>query len=148
MSLCIVPIEHLPFIWPQARGYVVKALDRDGRGCYLPEDVLKALLDGICRLWISWHDERERVEAVVVTETIQYPRRVGLRLWLIGGENMKAWGIPMRDLLEEYAIAHGCDAIEGGLRKGWLRIGGEGWHETGITFEKRLDKRATYRIAA
>lgn len=148
MSLCCVPIEHLPFIWPQARPYVAKALDRDGRGCYEPEDVLKALLDGICRLWISWNDEREHVEAAAVTEEIRYPRRVALRLWLIGGENMRAWGRPMRDLLEEYARDRGCDAIEGGMRKGWLRIGGEGWHQTGVTFEKRLPRAVAHRIAA
>ncbi len=148
MSLCCVPIADLPFIWPQARPYVAKALERDGRNCYWPEDVLKALLDATCRLWISWDDEGKRVEAAVVTETIQYPRRLALRLWLIGGENMKKWGRPLRDMLEEYARSQGCDAIEGGLRKGWLRIGGEGWRETGITFEKRLTPLVADRIAA
>ena len=148
MSLCLVPIEHLPFIWPQARPYVAKALARDGRGCYLPEDVLKAIAEATCRLWISWNDERQRVEAAVVTETIRYPRRLALRLWLIGGENMKAWGRPMRDLLEEYARHEGCDAVEGGMRRGWLRIGGEGWRETGITFEKRLTHYSEQRLAA
>lgn len=125
-------------IWPHARPFIAAALTRDGGGRYEPADILAALLRGVVRLWISWNDTSKRVEAAVVTEIIDYPRLRELRLWLVGGGNLAAWGRPMRDLLEEFARNQGCHVVTGGLRKGWLRIGGPGWRQTGITFEKRL----------
>lgn len=133
--VCDVPIEHLSFIWPQARGFLVKVIERDGR-CN-PADVLALLLAGKAKLWISW--DGEAVEAAIVTDMIQYPRIKELRIWLVGGRNLRAWATEARDMLEAYARAHGCGVIVGGMRRGWIRIGGPGWHETGTAFEKRLD---------
>lgn len=113
-------------------------LQREGSGRYLPVDILNLLLGSKAKLWIVWNDETHAVDAAIVTEIVHYPRLDELRIWLIGGRNMKAWGVPCRDILEEFARANGCAYVTGGMRRGWLRIGGPGYRETGITFEKAL----------
>lgn len=138
MTVCCVPIEHLPFIWPLARPHLEKPLSRQKVRRYELPDILEGLLNGTGRLWVSWNEDQKAVEAAIVTEIIKYPRISELRLWLIGGRNMKAWGIEARDLLETFARDMGCGVMTGGDRKGWVRFGGEGWEETGVTFEKRL----------
>jgi hypothetical protein len=106
---------------------------------YEAADILALLLDGKVRLWVSWDPERERVEAAIVTEIIQYPRVRELLVWLVGSDNMKACAREAYDLLEAFARDMGCAVISGRLRRGWIRIGGPGWHEAGSCFEKRLD---------
>ena len=133
-----VPFCDLLTLWPQVEPLVARALERDEAGRYQPRDILRLLLDCRVKLWVSWNEESQSVEAMTITETIDYPRLRELRIWLVGGRNMRAWVIKTRDAIEEFARATGCHVMTGGLRKGWLRIGGEGWVETGITFEKRL----------
>lgn len=125
-------------MWPHVRGHIDRALRRDGSGRYEPADVQAALLRGDAQLWVAWNTDTKTADAAIVTEIIDYPRLRELRIWLIGGGDMKAWVYEARDMLEAYARAYGCRYICGAMRKGWLRIGGPGWHETGITFEKRL----------
>ena len=125
-------------IWPQARPFIAAALALDPVGRYALEDVLHGLMNATLRLWISWDDEKQEVEAAGVTEIIQFPRARELRIWLVGGRNMRRWGRPFADLLEQFARDMNCDVVSGGLRRGWIRIAGPGWKETGYTFEKVL----------
>ena len=106
---------------------------------YEAADILSLLLDGKVRLWVSWDPELERVEAAIVTEIIQYPRARELLVWLVGSDNMKACAREAYDLLEAFARDSGCSVIGGRLRRGWIKIGGPGWYETGASFEKSLD---------
>ena len=138
MTVCTVPIEHLSGIWPLARPHIARALDRDKAQRYLPNDVLALLLKGSVRLWVSWNEQEKSVEAAMITEIIEYPLLRELKIWLVGGRNMMAWGREARDLFELYGREHGCSIMSGALRKGWLKIGGAGYEQTGIMFEKRL----------
>ncbi len=79
------------------------------------------------------------MEAAIVTEIIQYPRMRELLVWLVGSDNMKGCAREAYDLLEAFARDSGCAVISGRLRRGWIRIGGPGWYETGPGFEKVLD---------
>lgn len=138
MTVCSVPIEHLSFIWPRARPFVVKALERDDSGRYEAEDILRLLISGDARLWVAWDDA---VQAAIITQIIQYPRLRELRIWLVGGGNMKSWVNEATELLEGFGRASGCALIAGGMRRGWVRMGNAatgGWKETGFTFHKRL----------
>lgn len=134
-----VPIEHLSFIWPQARVFIEKALALQKVRRFDAADILNLLLEGKVRLWVSWDPDLKRVEAAIVTEILQYPRMRELLVWLVGSNNMKACAREAYDLLEAFARDSGCAVISGRLRRGWIRIGGAGWYETGASFEKRLD---------
>ncbi len=135
---CDVPIAHVEALWPQVKPFIVRVLDRDEVGRYRPVDVLRSILDGTTRLWVSWNPDEKAVEAAVVTEIIQFPRVKELRIWIVGGNNMRAWVYEMRDMIEAFARSEGCVVMVGGLRPGWLRIGGPGWVKTGISYEKVL----------
>lgn len=82
--------------------------------------------------------DAKNAEAAVVTEVIEFPRMRECRIWLIGGRNMRAWVKEGQAMIEAYAIENNCDFVSGAMRKGWIRVGGEGWHQSGVTFEKRL----------
>ncbi len=125
-------------LWPQVKPLIVRVLDLDRVGRYQPIDILNSLLAGTTRLWVSWNPDEKEVEAAVVTEIIQYPRAKEFRIWIVAGRNMRAWAYEGRDMVEAFARAQGCTVITGAFRRGWLRIGGEGWRETGVTLEKAL----------
>lgn len=125
-------------MWPHVREYIGSALKRDGSGRYEPADILAALLQGRARLWVAWNAATKTADAAIVTETIDYPRLRELRIWLVGGRDLKTWGRVARDTLERFARDQGCAVMAGGMRRGWVRFGGPGWVETGVTFEKRL----------
>ena len=126
---------NVAFLWSQIRPHIERALDRDGSGRYLPDDVLRFAVKGTVQIWIAWNPETHEIDAAIVTEIINYPRLRELRLWLIGGSNMKAWVREAIDTLEAFGRAHNCVYAIGGMRKGWMRIG-QGYRQTGVTFEK------------
>lgn len=136
-TFCDVPTPHLPLVWPLARPHLMRALDREGSGRYLPEDILRALLDAKARLWVAWNARENTIDAAVVTETIDFPRKRELRIWLVGGRNMRGWVKAAEKMLEAFARAEGCAFLTGAMRRGWLRVG-TGFRETGITLEKAL----------
>jgi hypothetical protein len=125
------------FIWPQVRAFIDAALVRTG-GRFLAGDVLDLLLNGKVRLWVSWNDEEKQVDAAIVTEIIQYPRLRELRIWLVGGRNMKAWFADAEALIAEFARDKGCAMMASGGRHGWLRVIGAEWRQTGPTWERNL----------
>lgn len=138
MTFCDVSTPHLVAMWPHVREHIKAALDREGSGRYEPSDILTALMQERAKLWVVWNSETKTADAAVVTELVKYPRALELRIQLVGGRNMRAWVFEARDTVEEYARSLGCKFMAGSLRKGWLRIGGPGWHETGASFEKVL----------
>ena len=133
-----MPVEHLGFVWPLARPHIARGLDREGAKRFEPADVLGRLYEGTAKLWVSWNADQRAIEAAAVTEIVQFPRCRELRIWLVGGRNMRAWVYEMRDMIEAYARAHDCRYMSGAMRRGWVRVGGPGWHETGSMFEKEL----------
>ena len=140
LPIADVPPEHVVAIWPHARDLLAKPLKREGSGRFELPDILDLLLANKVRLWVAWNPDTKSADAAIVTEMIDYPRLRELRIWLVGGRpgTFRQWVYATRDTLEAYATAHGCAFITGGMRKGWLKIGGPGWRETGISFEKDL----------
>lgn len=134
-----VPVWHVPYVWAEAGPLIGRALDRDGSGRFLPDDILKILLAGQGRLWIVWSEEAGIV-AAVVTQIVDFPRLRELRIWLVGARKGR---LPIRMMrtgcstLIEYGRAHGCTLLAGGLRRGWQRMA-DGFRETGVLYEMRL----------
>lgn len=140
LPICDVPKEHIIAVWPHVRAYVAAVLDRDGSGRFETSDILATLLRGEATLWVAWNKERETADAAIITEIIQYPRLSECRFWIIGGRpgTFRSWVFAARDMIEDYARAHGCGFVSGAMRRGWVRIGGPGWHESGVTVEKDI----------
>ena len=107
-------------------------------GRFEASDVLALLLAGKARLWISWDADEKRVEAAIITEIIEYPRLRELRIWLVGGRDRKAWFDEAETMIAQFARESSCTVMASGGRRGWLRVIGSEWRETGPTWERRL----------
>lgn len=125
-------------MWPHVRHHIDRALRRGRAERYAVSDILELLLQGKARLWVVWNGVTKTADAAIVTEMIDYPRVRELHIWLIGGSRLGEWGTRARDMLEEYARSQGCGLVAGGMRRGWLKIGGDAYYETGVTFERVL----------
>lgn len=66
--------------------------------------------------------EGTKILATVVTQVVQYPQKVALRVVLVAGVGAKKWENPLRDLLLVGARNVGATSIEALCRKGWIRF--------------------------
>jgi len=107
---------EVPEYWPKIEEWVTKALEH-GSGGHEPEDIHAALMRRQMDLWLAIE---EGVVACAVTQFGFYPRWKYLCVLIIGGTGMKEW-LHFDKELTEYALEHGCKAIEGPGRVGWKR---------------------------
>ena len=73
-------------------------------------------------IWLC--EGRRGIDAVVVTEVKQYPRKRILDVLIAGGTNMAEWMPELRAAIDKHARETGCDHIASIARPGWLRAWG------------------------
>lgn len=132
-ALTGVRSEKIGGLWPRVRPFVDRALSHAG-GRYAPDDVLAALLRAQMQLWTAISENG--IEAVLVTEIIDYPRRRRCNLFLSAGNALEAC-LEHLPAIEAWARAQGCDAIEASGRPGWERVL-PGFRRTHVMLEKAL----------
>lgn len=113
-----VALENIPDLWPRLERLV--AVELAGIPTHEPADVRRALLANQAHLWIQWVD---RVEAMAVTDFVNYPRGMALRVWL--GAAQKDSRADKDQFLEHFvrwARRNECRWIEACGRVGWLKI--------------------------
>jgi hypothetical protein len=130
--LCGVPSRRVEALWPAICPFVRRALDH-AEGRYAAEDVLDALLKGQMQLWVATGNG---IEAILVTEIVDYPRQRRCNLFLSAGHALEACLDHLGEI-EAWARARGCDAIEAGGRPGWERVL-PGFRRTHVLLEKDL----------
>lgn len=122
MSVNIIPVpsNSARAVWPLALPHVEKALAHC-HGAYLPEDVLDMVEKGSAQLWLA-----ERHDGLVVAALVswinRYPRRTSVCVPFIGGTELRTWFRKALLAIETWALEIGCDALEGGARRGWARL--------------------------
>ncbi|MDI9409789.1 MAG: hypothetical protein QM523_11180 [Candidatus Pacebacteria bacterium] len=143
-----IPVAHLVAVWPQVEPHLRAALDYC-HGCWEPVDILSELMQGQGQLWIAWQpaelaqDSRPnlgdggQVLAAMVTRIITYPRKKSCQVFLIGGKGMRHWSQAFLTAVESYARSQSCHFLEGGARRGWMRVGG--FYNNGVTLTKELN---------
>ena len=114
------PRDELARRWAEVEPHLRRATDRTG--CYEPIDLLAAAIAGRMGIWVAERDGA--IDAAIVTEIRQYPRRRVLEVPFIGGRNLRGWVKPLLDVLDAHGRAAGCSHIAGSDRKGWARVGG------------------------
>lgn len=87
---------------------------------YTYEDVIGLLKAESLILWVVYNDEIEKAIGCLLTETIRYPQRQCLYIFLLGGDDFDGM-TQCLDELQEYAKGIGCDSIEFFGREGWER---------------------------
>lgn len=122
MSVQIIPVpsDRARAVWPLCVHHIEKALAHC-HGAYLPQDVLEMIESGKAQLWLAQRKD-ELVVAALVSWINTYPRRRSICVPFIGGTELRTWFRKALLAIESWGIEQGCDALEGGARRGWARL--------------------------
>lgn len=88
------------------------------KGRMTERGLLDEILAAETQLWLSYRDGKP--EAVVLTEIVNYPDTRTCKLFAVTGHNRKNW-VGFLPVIEEWARAQGCKAMEAFARPGWER---------------------------
>jgi len=119
--LLIVPIraDQIDAVWHEAAPLIRLAQKRIERNAGMA-DIYNDLIDGRSMLWTIRFEDK--LQAVIVTEIAQHPRRRVWRVLMIGGSGMSDWLDDGIAAMKKAAQIAGCSAIEADGRLGWAKI--------------------------
>ena len=122
MNLYGIQPEDITVYWPYilpllAKPFVRMELLKD----YDPSYVLGEVKAKRMQCWIAYANDK--IDAVFVTEIIDFPKRKILTIPYVGAETgtIDTW-IEAMDTFKAFAKEHGCAAIRGWGRKGWEKV--------------------------
>lgn len=106
---------NIPPVWVQAEPILAPAIAM--AGTHEPEDVYKVVMAGKAQLWVQWSG---KIDGVAVTEFVDYPAGLYLRVWLTGAAKDAAieWE-KFYDAIYDFAQKSHCKEIEDLGRLGW-----------------------------
>jgi hypothetical protein len=119
--LLIVPIraDQIDAVWHEAAPLIRLAQKRIERNAGMA-DIYNDLIDERSMLWTIRVEDK--LQAVIVTEIAQHPRRRVWRVLMIGGSGMSDWLDDGIAAMKKAAQIAGCSAIEADGRLGWAKI--------------------------
>jgi hypothetical protein len=119
--LFIVPIraDQIDAVWHEAASLIRLAQKRIERNAGMA-DIYNDLIDERLMLWTIRVEDK--LQAVIVTEIAQHPRRRVWRVLMIGGSGMSDWLDDGIAAMKKAAQIAGCSAIEADGRLGWAKI--------------------------
>ena len=130
--LALVRPEELWKHWGDFAPLIDAACARS-RGRFDPGQINRAVAEGRKQLWAA---VGEGVEAVAVTEIVQYDAMKALAIVILTGHDRERWMFHVKQL-ENFAKAQGCQLIEAWARPGWEHM--TDWKKSHILLEKWLD---------
>jgi hypothetical protein len=111
--------ENVTPLWPQLVALFRPALAMVST--HTAEDLRRAIMAMRAQLWVQMVNEV--VTSAVVTEFVEYPAGLHVRVWLAGAEPTREMDkTAFVETLDRWRIAHNCVAFEAIGRHGWLRI--------------------------
>ena len=119
--LLIVPVraDQIGAVWHEAAPLIRLAQKRIERNTGMA-DIFESLISGQNMLWLVRTEDK--LQAVIVTEIAQHPRRRVWRVLMIGGSGMSDWLDDGIAAMKKAAQIAGCSAIEADGRLGWAKI--------------------------
>ena len=119
--LFIVPVraDQIDAVWHEAAPLIRLAQKRIERNSGMA-DIYNDLIDERSMLWTIRVEDK--LQAVIVTEIAQHPRRRVWRVLMIGGSGMSDWLDDGIAAMKKAAQIAGCSAIEADGRLGWAKI--------------------------
>ena len=119
--LLIVPIraDQIDAVWHEAAPLIRLAQKRIERNSGMA-DIYNDLIGERSMLWTIRFEDK--LQAVIVTEIAQHPRRRVWRVLMIGGSGMSDWLDDGIAAMKKAAQIAGCSAIEADGRLGWAKI--------------------------
>lgn len=114
-----VPADDARLWWPQVGQWCENALVYAG-GMLNLKDIQKAVAERDMQMWLI--HEGEELRAVCITQIHAFPRAKALEVIILGGSGMDRWLQELLDVLEKFAAAHGCKAVNAYGRRGWIKV--------------------------
>ena len=127
-----IPADTVDEWWPRVSGLIDNIAERSG-GRFWTEDYREAFKDRSRQLWAAV--KGDQVVMVLITEIRAYPRLKTAALIACAGDRRGDW-LHYLTVVEAWAKAQGCEAVEAEARPGWERI--LGWRKTHVILEKEL----------
>ena len=112
-----IPHSSIDSVWGMVVGHLQKGLDYSNGEISL-EDIHEGLLGRDMQLWCAFNDDE--CVAAMVTEIINYPRKMACRMIVVGGGHMKYW-LDYQTEFMRWAKENGCDRVEAYCRDGMAR---------------------------
>jgi len=119
-NLLIVNPDDLDHVWHEVEPLIEKALVHS-EGELHTEDVLRLIFEEKQVLWVGMKDGE--IFCAGVTEIVVYPRKKVLRIITFAtksGHDYEHW-INFAEVIEGFAVRHGCSSLEAWTRKGLAR---------------------------
>lgn len=136
--LCGVPADELDAAWTKISPLIETALARSGK--FRSEDIRRSIAERKMQLWVAWSEPGAaadaEIEAVAVTEIVDYPLGRAVSIFLCTGRDRGRW-LDHLVTIEAWAREAGCRRIESWSRPGWERVL-KGWKKTHVFLEKPL----------
>ena len=104
--------------WDGVASLVRSGLDWS-KGDLTALDILRMVGDGRMQLWIF---SKEEIEAVMVTELLEYPQRKVCSIVCFAGRGMRGVFEEAREYVVNWALANGCEGIEARCRPSMVRM--------------------------
>lgn len=133
MELHIITAENIDKYREELSFYIESFVERS-KGRYAIEDVFNNIKSGYWVLWVV--HEHSELKAVLITQTIEYPRLKELQIIMCVGENHKDW-YSLISKMEEYAKLMGCTKITAITRPGWEKVM-KGYKKSHVYLERNL----------
>jgi hypothetical protein len=131
-----VQADQIEAVWPYVESEIERGVQRS-HDTLTVETVRDGLENRDMQLWVSLNDKD--LEAVCVTQIVDYPGMRVCALLLIAGKNRRAWW-KFGDVISAWASERGCEMLEGHARRGWMpEAEKDGWSEAWITVRKPID---------
>ena len=124
--------RDLDFAWPMVASFVSRVINRTGQ--LTLSSVHKMVSAGEMQMWVAMTGHK--VEAVALTEMIDYPAARIFRGGHLAGDGMERWLVGL-DQMEKWAAEQGCTRAQVIGRKGWERAL-NGYHHAHVILEKEL----------
>jgi hypothetical protein len=129
-----VSIENIMGLWGQIEPLV--QIELDAIPTHDVDDVRRMLLANQAHLWVQWSDH---VEAMAITDFVNYPRGLELRVWLGAvreGDTVDKEAF--RTAAFQWARMNRCKWLGACGRIGWLKVFSD-MHYTGVFMRATVD---------
>jgi hypothetical protein len=117
--------DELRCRWSEILPLLKRATDRT-HGGYEPIDVFLQGMAGQVGFWFI--ENGGKLDAIVVTELRQLPRKRSLVINFIAGYRLAEWWSPFVETMDEHARQRECRDVMAYARPGWVRF----WKNRGI----------------
>lgn len=129
-----IPYNRLDAVWDSIKDRLQSAIN-SANGRFTIEDARKYLEEKDWVLWCSVRDKK--IEAIAITEVLQYRRKKMCMVRIMTGENYANW-IGLEKGIADWAKSVGCDGMEAIARKGWAKVFTE-YEFTHVYLERMFD---------